>query len=89
MSPYEEVIAQRRQEQFDKVDCKKIAALSKKDLAAWQSNFKSDEPEWRLAEHEWQRRLMVEQIKAGKWAAIIGLAGVILGALLTKVLEKF
>jgi hypothetical protein len=89
MSPYETVVARRRQEQFDKVDCKQIAAFSDKDLAAWQSNFKSNEPEWRLAENEWQRRLIVEQIKAGKWAAFVGLLGVILGVLLAKCLEKF
>jgi hypothetical protein len=81
-------IARRHRESFKSFDRRKLSVMDDKSLAEWQSDFKQDEPEWRLAEHEWQRRLTVEEIKAVRWAAIIGVCAIIFGALLTKVLEK-
>ena len=49
--------------------------------------FDTDQPQWRLAEHEWQRRLSSEQIsatmKAARGQAYIGLAGIFIGSILT------
>jgi hypothetical protein len=81
-------LVQRHRETFKSLDRRKLSALDDKSLAEWQSDFKQDEPEWRIAEHEWQRRLTAEEIKALRWAAIIGICAIILGALLTKVLER-
>jgi hypothetical protein len=57
-------------------------------LAAWQGNFRQDEPEWRIAEYEWQRRITAKQIRAGRWNAGLALAGVVVGALLTSLLSS-
>jgi hypothetical protein len=75
--------------QMREVDRREVASKSDIDLTIWQTSFPLDSPQFRLAEYEWQRRLSADQIKAARWAAVIGLAGVIVGALLTKVLEKF
>lgn len=64
-----------------------LAAMDDKALATWQTGFSSDSPQWRLGEHEWQRRQTVQQVKATQFAAYIGAAssvasafvGVILG----------
>jgi VanZ family protein len=66
-------------------------------LAKWQSEYKQDEPEWRLAEHEWQRRLTAQQIKAtmdaARWQAwfriLAVVIGALLGTLLTLVVQAF
>jgi hypothetical protein len=78
-----------RERQFIDVDRRVLAKMPDKDLATWQAKFPSDSPQFILAQFEWQRRLTADQIKTMRWAALIGLAGIILGVLLTKVLEKF
>jgi len=83
-----ESLVQKHRDAFKSLDRRKLSAMDDKSLAEWQSDFKQDEPEWRIAEHEWQRRLTVEEIKAVRWAAIIGVCAIILGALLAKVLER-
>ena len=67
------------QAEFSALDCDKITALSDKELAAWQANFGQDTPQWRFAEHSWQSRLLVEQVKVMRFAAYVGVAGTILG----------
>lgn len=71
------------------VDRREIGGKSDIELTIWQTSYPSESPQYRLAEYEWNRRLTVAQVKAARWAAIVGLAGVIIGALLTKMLEKF
>ena len=76
------------QAEFSELDCDKITALSDKELAAWQANFAQDTPQWRFAEHAWQSKLIVQQVKAQRFAAYVGLVGIILGAFLGAYLVK-
>jgi hypothetical protein len=43
--------------------------MDDKTLAEWQAGFEQTEAQWRLAEHEWQRRLTAAQISATMRAA--------------------
>jgi hypothetical protein len=52
-------------------------------LVIWQHNQANGSTQHAMAEREWQRRLVMEQIKAARFAAWIGIAGVIAGSLLT------
>lgn len=65
--------------------------MDDKSLAAWQSVFEQDEPQWRLAEHEWQRRLTAEQIRVtlstARWQAWFGIIGTFIGALLALLIQ--
>ena len=72
----------KHREAFKSLDRRELSAMDDKALAAWQSDFKQDEPEWRVAEHEWQRRIVATQIRAGRWAIAFALFGVIVGAFL-------
>jgi len=76
----------KHKEQFEEFDRRELAAMDDKALAKWQSQFQTDEPQWRLAEHEWQRRLTAEQIRAtltsARWQAWFGIAAAVIGALL-------
>ncbi|MFA5192852.1 MAG: hypothetical protein WC740_19250 [Verrucomicrobiia bacterium] len=80
----------QHKEDFKSLDRQELSKMDDKALAAWQSKFKPDEPQWRLAEHEWQRRLTAEQIaatmKAARWQAWFGIAAVVIGALTATVL---
>jgi len=84
------VVGQHR-EAFKSIDRKQLSAMDDKTLAEWQSQFKTDEPQWRLAEHEWQRRLTAEQILAtmwsARWQAWFGIAAAAIGALLTLLVQ--
>ena len=79
----------RHAQEFSKINRRELAGRTDEDLAAWQAKYPPDSAQFILAQYEWSRRLTADQIKAARWAAVIGVAGVILGALLTKVLEKF
>lgn len=81
-------ISQHR-EGFKSIDRRHIAAMDDKALAAWQSQFKQDEPEWRIGEHEWQRRITALQIRHGRWAIAFTLIGVVVGAVLTRSLSAW
>jgi hypothetical protein len=74
-------------EAFEKFDRRELAKMDDKALAVWQAMFDTDQPQWRLAEHEWQRRLTAEQIaatmRAARGQAWFGIAGLFIGALLT------
>ena len=76
---------QRRFEEFAKLDRLDLFKWSEKDLAAWQSRHETDEPGWRLAECEWQRRTTKEVVSAtlfaARWQAYFGIAGVVIGVL--------
>ncbi|HWW02641.1 MAG TPA: hypothetical protein VNZ64_23280 [Candidatus Acidoferrum sp.] len=47
---------ERRAEEFKSLNRRQLFSMDDKKLAEWQSRFQADEPQWRLAEHEWQRR---------------------------------
>jgi hypothetical protein len=52
-----------------KTDRIELAGMDDKTLAEWQAGFEQTEAQWRLAEHEWQRRLTAAQISATMRAA--------------------
>ena len=78
----------RFDKEFEKVNRRELASWPDEKLAAWQAKFPSESPQFILAQFEWSRRLTADQIKAARWAAWIGLAGVIVGAVLSRVSEK-
>jgi hypothetical protein len=78
----------RLEKEFEKVNRRELAGWPDEKLAAWQGKFPAESPQFILAQYEWNRRLTAEQIKAARWAVWVGLAGVILGAVLSRVLEK-
>lgn len=47
---------ERHVEEFKLLDRRELFGMDDKKLAEWQGRFQADEPQWRLAEHEWQRR---------------------------------
>lgn len=65
---------ERRAEEFESFDRRELVSMDDKNLAAWQSRFQPDEPQWRLAEHEWQ-------IRSGKSARKIAVAAIIISIL--------
>lgn len=73
---------------FQSFDRKVLLGMDDKTLAEWQSKHEPDEPAWRLAEHEWQRRIASEQIRAtvsaARWQAWFAIFGAIIGAALAK-----
>jgi ABC-type dipeptide/oligopeptide/nickel transport system permease subunit len=71
-----------RQEAFQKLDRRELAAMDDKQLAEWQSHYPRESAQYILAEHEWQRRLTAEQIRATRFSAVIGIIGVAVGAVL-------
>lgn len=74
---------ERRFAEFSKIDTVFVSSLSDRDLAGWQALYPTDSPQFIIANHEWQRRLNLEQIKANRYTAYIGLLGVVLGVVLT------
>jgi uncharacterized protein YqeY len=69
-------------EKFKNINRKELSEKSDKELAIWQTEFSPDSPQYVLAEHEWQRRLLVDQIRSTRFAAFVGLLGTALGAML-------
>jgi uncharacterized membrane protein YcjF (UPF0283 family) len=78
----------RYEKEFETVNRREVAAWPDEKLAAWQARFPCESPQFILAQYEWSRRLTADQIKAARWAAWVGLGGVILGAVLARILEK-
>jgi len=74
--------SKKRFEEFKDIDTLFVGGLSDKELAAWQSKYPANSPQFILANHEWQRRLNAEQIKSNDKSARIGILGVILGAVI-------
>ena len=75
----------KHRKDFETFDRHSLSDMDDRALAAWQADFEQDEAQWRLAEHEWQRRLTAEQItatmQAARGQAWFGIAGVIIGVL--------
>lgn len=80
---------EKRFAEFSDIDTVFIASLSDKDLAGWQAQYPPDSPQFIIANHEWQRRLNLEQINANRFGAYIGLFGVVIGVLLTSLFTYF
>jgi hypothetical protein len=76
----------RHREDLKNFDRSKLSGMNDRDLAAWQAGFEPSEPHWRLAEHEWQSRLIAKQIRAAHWQAWFGIAAAVIGALLGAIL---
>jgi hypothetical protein len=80
-----------RAEEFKIFDRRELSGMDDKQLAEWQYRHEPDEPQWRLAEHEWQRRLTTEQIRAtlssARWQAWFGIAAAVIGGLLTLLIQ--
>jgi hypothetical protein len=83
-------VTQMHREAFQSLDRRGLSGMDDRSLAKWQSDYKQDEPEWRLAEHEWQRRLTAQQIKAtidaARWQAWFRILAVLISALLGTIL---
>ncbi|MCF5889673.1 hypothetical protein K3H46_01340 [Aeromonas veronii] len=76
---------EKRFTEFSEIDAVFVSSLSDKDLAGWQAKYPTDSPQFIIANHEWQRRLNLEQIRSNRHSAYIGLLGVILGVGLTSI----
>ena len=62
---------------------KHLRKLSSEGLAAWQAGWKPTTAKWLLAEKEWERRAMAESARWQRYAALMGLLGVVVGAALS------
>lgn len=80
---------EKRFAEFSEIDTIFVSSLSDKDLAGWQAQYPADSPQFIIANHEWQRRLNFEQIRATRHSAYVGILGVILGAILTYLFTLF
>ena len=69
-------------ESFASLDESSLFLKSDKDLAHFQATHPPESPQYALALHEWNRRLVTRQVKATQHAAWIGLVGVIVGAVM-------
>jgi hypothetical protein len=76
---------QSRRTAFKTFDRDSLSSMDDRELAEWQAGFEQDEAQWRLAEHEWQRRLNADMItatiNAARGQAWFGIAGVVIGIL--------
>jgi len=71
-------------DKLSSISNKSLSKMSDADLAFWQSSFDFQDPRYRMAEHEWQRRLIVSQLKSTRFAALLGVLGTLLGVVLGK-----
>ena len=65
--------------EFDTLERSALLRMGDKELAVWQAQFTADQPQWLLAEHEWQRRLTAQQIRASHITAWVGVVGTLAG----------
>lgn len=71
---------QRWDEGFFNMDSRTLVEIPDDYLAKLQSGVRPETPQYIRAQHEWQRRLIVKQVRAARWASIIGVCGAIAGA---------
>jgi hypothetical protein len=60
-----------------------LRKLSTEGLAAWQVGWKPTSAKWLLAEKEWARRAMEESARRQRYANLMGLLSVVVGAALS------
>lgn len=85
---FERIEKQRLLDDFRTIDRRMLTNLDDKALTEWQSKFPDSSPHRILAEAEWNRRLLVDQIRATKHAAWIGVWGTIFGAIAGGLIAK-
>jgi len=68
-------------DEFKTFDRRELGSMDDKKLAEWQSRFQPDEPQWRLAEHEWQIRSGKSARKIAVVAIIISIFSLVVAAL--------
>jgi hypothetical protein len=82
---------ERCDREFSEMEPGALTRMSDKDLAAWQSGYLTGTPQQILAEHEWDRRLVVRQlatiITAARWQAWFAIFGAIIGSLITLIAQ--
>lgn len=86
---FKQMETKKLNEDFDKLRQSDISKMSDKSLAKWQSKSPYDSPQYIIADREWQRRLMVEQIRGVRFAAYIGIIGTIIGSITTYLITKW
>ena len=72
----------RVKKDFGELDVVRMAGFSNKELAAWQFEHQPGTPQYIIADHEWQRRLTMQQVRTSYRTAWIGVAGTLLGTAL-------
>ena len=63
--------------------------ISDKELAMFQAEYPPESPQYVLALNEWNRRLVVRQIKEARFSTIIGLVGIVIGVVLGWLLAAY
>jgi hypothetical protein len=83
-----EGLKKRLKEEFANLGSDQLARLPDKDLAAWQAEYPPNSAQQILAQFEWNRRLTEKQVRSSRFAAWVGLVGVVLGAVLAWLLSR-
>jgi hypothetical protein len=78
----EERTQQRWRVGFSNMDSRTLADIPDDYLANLQAGTRPETAPYIRAQQEWQRRLIVRQVRAALWASVIGVIGVILGVIL-------
>jgi hypothetical protein len=73
---------EQRKSDFQELDRRELSRMDDKRLAEWQAQYSRESAQYILAEHEWQRRLTAQQVAATRFAAWIGICGVVVGGFL-------
>lgn len=76
-------------EDFANLDESSLFCKSDKELAMFQAGNPPESPQYALALHEWNRRLVTRQVRATRFAAIIGVIGIIIGVILGWLLASY
>lgn len=75
--------------EFKEMDPRELDEMTDHELALWQSRFPMASPQFLLATHVWNRRLLAKELQTVRWCSLtsscIGLAGVVLGVILTAI----
>ena len=69
-------------EAYASLDESALFRKSDKDLAHFQAEHPPESPQYALAINEWNRRLVTRQVKATRYASIIGVVGIVIGVIL-------
>jgi len=78
--------AEKIEKEFAELDVLRVTRFSDKELAAWQFKQEPGTPQYIVADHEWQRRLIMRQVRTAYRTAWIGVVGTLLGTLLGAIL---
>lgn len=70
------------QHEFIDFDASTLSKMKNEELAAWQSQFPSDSPQYIIALQEWNNRSISRQLKWVRFTAIVGPIATIIAALL-------